>query len=199
MMLTSCLSHCPAVWSCGPRSRSTSTVVCRFSPSRWNWSPPTDDQSPGRHPAGVRPEHAALPRVLALAGGPRREHPAPRGTRRRRRGDRPDHLTRRRGRGARRGGRGRSAGAHALLAHAATLAGAGTLAVKDRPGCVGGDALDRFLAPPPRQAERYYLRVPDVAPLLDHLRPVLSARLPRSAWPGPAARPSCRSSASTCA
>jgi predicted N-acetyltransferase YhbS len=72
------------------------------------------------------------------------------------------------------------AGAHALLAHAATLTGGRDLAVKERPGCVGGDALDRFLAPPPRQAERYYTRIPDVAPLLEHLRPVLSARLAAS-------------------
>lgn len=73
-----------------------------------------------------------------------------------------------------------TAGACALLAHAATLTGAGRLAVKERAGCVGADALDRFLAPPPRQAERYYTRVPDVAALLDHLRPVLSARLAAS-------------------
>jgi predicted N-acetyltransferase YhbS len=70
------------------------------------------------------------------------------------------------------------AGAHALLAHAATLTG--DLTVKERPGSAGGDALERFLAPPPRQAERYYTRVPDVAALLEHLRPVLSARLAAS-------------------
>jgi predicted N-acetyltransferase YhbS len=72
------------------------------------------------------------------------------------------------------------AGAYALLAHAAALTGGGDLAVRERPGCVGGDALDRFLAPPPRQAERYYTRIPDAASLLDHLRPVLSARLAAS-------------------
>jgi predicted N-acetyltransferase YhbS len=72
------------------------------------------------------------------------------------------------------------AAAYALLAHAATRTGAGDLAVKERPGCVGGDALDRFLAPPPQQAERYYTRIPDVATLLNHLRPVLSARLAAS-------------------
>jgi len=71
------------------------------------------------------------------------------------------------------------AGAQALLAHATALAG-GDLRVKERPGSVGGDALERFLAPPPRQAERYYTRVPDVAALLNHLRPVLSARLAAS-------------------
>jgi predicted N-acetyltransferase YhbS len=72
------------------------------------------------------------------------------------------------------------AAAYALLAHAAALTSGGDLAVKERPGCVGADALDRFLAPPPRQAERYYTRIPDVATLLDHLRPVLSARLAAS-------------------
>jgi predicted N-acetyltransferase YhbS len=69
------------------------------------------------------------------------------------------------------------AGAHALLAHAATLTDIDDLSVKDRPGCVGGEALDPFLEPPSRLAERYYTRVPDIATLLDHLRPVLSARL----------------------
>lgn len=68
------------------------------------------------------------------------------------------------------------AAARALLAHVATLA-AGDVAVKERPGSAGVDCLDGFLAPPPRYAERYYTRVPDVAKLLDHLRPVLSARL----------------------
>jgi len=37
--------------------------------------------------------------------------------------------------------------------------------------------LEAYLAPAPRQAARYYARVPDVAALLEHLRPVLSARL----------------------
>jgi len=72
------------------------------------------------------------------------------------------------------------AAACALLAHAATRTGGGDLAVQERPGCVGADALDRFLTPPPRQAERYYIRISDVATLLDHLRPVLSARLAAS-------------------
>jgi len=72
------------------------------------------------------------------------------------------------------------AGAHALLAHAATRTDGGDLAVKERPGCVGGEALEPFLAPPSRLAERYYIRVPEIATLLEHLRPVLSARLAAS-------------------
>jgi predicted N-acetyltransferase YhbS len=69
------------------------------------------------------------------------------------------------------------AAARALVAHAATLAPAGGLSVMERPGSPAGDELEPLLAPPPRQAARYYLRVPDPVPLLDHLRPVLSARL----------------------
>jgi hypothetical protein len=72
------------------------------------------------------------------------------------------------------------AAAYALLSHAASIAGADVLKVKERPGSCGGDALENVLAPPPRQAARYYLRVPDVTALLDHLRPVLSARLAAS-------------------
>jgi hypothetical protein len=68
-----------------------------------------------------------------------------------------------------------AAGAQALLAHATAEPGA--LSVKERPGSPGLDALDRFLDPSPRAAERYYTRIADVAALLDHLRPVLSARL----------------------
>jgi hypothetical protein len=72
------------------------------------------------------------------------------------------------------------AAAHALLAHAASIAGEDVLKVKERPGSCGGDALETCLAPPPRRAARYYLRVPAVTALLDHLRPVLSARLAAS-------------------
>ena len=69
------------------------------------------------------------------------------------------------------------AAAYALVAHAA---GTGALKVKERPGTVGADALESCLAPPPRQAARYYLRVPEVAALLEHLRPVFAARLAAS-------------------
>ncbi len=96
------------------------------------------------------------------------------------------------------------AAAHALLAHAATVSGGepgggelgggegggelgggaalpgGELKVKERAGSVGGDALEGFLAPRTEQAASYYVRVQDVAALLDHLRPVLSARLAAS-------------------
>ncbi|MEU0557692.1 GNAT family N-acetyltransferase [Dactylosporangium sp. NPDC006015] len=60
----------------------------------------------------------------------------------------------------------------ALLAHAATLAGGEPFSAKDR-----GGLLHPYLAPPSPEANDYYLRIPDVAALLDHLRPGLSARL----------------------
>ena len=78
--------------------------------------------------------------------------------------------------------------ARALLAHAATIAGADALRgnerlrVKERRGSLGGDVLEEYLAPPPRQAARYYIRVGDAVALLDHLRPVLSARLAASGF-----------------
>lgn len=75
-------------------------------------------------------------------------------------------------------------GAYALLAHVATTAGGNRVAVKERAGSIGVDALDRFLAPPPSQLESYYLRVPDIAALLGQLRPVLSARLAASGLAG---------------
>jgi predicted N-acetyltransferase YhbS len=65
----------------------------------------------------------------------------------------------------------------ALLGYASTTADAATLKVMERGGYPAGDALERYLAPPPRQAARYYVRVPAVTVLLEHLRPVLSARL----------------------
>jgi predicted N-acetyltransferase YhbS len=76
------------------------------------------------------------------------------------------------------------AAAGALLGYASTAAGAATLKVMERRGYPTGDALERYLAPPPRQAARYYVRVPDVAALLEHLRPVLSARLAASDFAG---------------
>jgi hypothetical protein len=78
--------------------------------------------------------------------------------------------------------------ARALLTHAATIGGADArrgneqLRVKERPGSLGGDVLEEYLAPPPRQAARYYIRVGDAVALLDHLRPVLSARLAASGF-----------------
>ncbi|WP_327001906.1 GNAT family N-acetyltransferase [Dactylosporangium sp. NBC_01737] len=60
----------------------------------------------------------------------------------------------------------------ALLAHAAELAGGKQFEAKDRAGLL----TDHLAAPDP-QAHDYYLRIPDVAALLEHLRPVLSARL----------------------
>src|ERR1022692_1056451 len=60
----------------------------------------------------------------------------------------------------------------ALLAYAAGLAGAGDLPVFER-----GTALEAHLAQRPPAANMYYARVPDVAALLDHLRPGLSCRL----------------------
>jgi predicted N-acetyltransferase YhbS len=65
----------------------------------------------------------------------------------------------------------------ALVAYAHGLGTGRELAVKERTGSVGGDALEPFLAPPPQQAAAYYVRVRDPVRLLDHLRPVLSARL----------------------
>lgn len=51
--------------------------------------------------------------------------------------------------------------------------------VAERPGRFA--ALEPFVGPAPRQASAYYVRVADPAALLDHLRPVLSQRLPTSA------------------
>ena len=72
--------------------------------------------------------------------------------------------------------------ARALLAHAASIAGAEKLRVKERTGSLGGDVLEEYLEPQPRPALRYYVRVGDAAALLDHLRPVLSARLAESGF-----------------
>jgi predicted N-acetyltransferase YhbS len=60
----------------------------------------------------------------------------------------------------------------ALLAYAAGLAGGKQIEAKDRAGLLTG-----HLAPPQPEAGDYQLRIPDVVTLLDHLRPVLSARL----------------------
>jgi predicted N-acetyltransferase YhbS len=68
------------------------------------------------------------------------------------------------------------AAAYALLHHATTL-GDGELEVTDRPRTVAGDAYAPLLGPAPDSCEMYYARVADPAALLEHLRPVLSARL----------------------
>ncbi|GAA4873934.1 hypothetical protein GCM10025788_10560 [Serinicoccus chungangensis] len=73
------------------------------------------------------------------------------------------------------------AAATAMVAHAHQLAAAvedpSPLVVWDRPGSVTGEVVDRLCGPAPRQAEQYYVRVPDEVRLLDRLRPVLQARL----------------------
>jgi predicted N-acetyltransferase YhbS len=71
------------------------------------------------------------------------------------------------------------AAAYALLRHASEL-GNGELEVTDRPGTVAGDAYAPLLGEAPDRCEMYYARVADPAALLEHLRPVLSARLPDS-------------------
>lgn len=67
----------------------------------------------------------------------------------------------------------------ALLAHAVRLAGGslGRVEVRERPDRTGGFALAPYLGPAPEQATLHYGRIPDLAGLLEHLRPVLSARL----------------------
>ncbi len=62
----------------------------------------------------------------------------------------------------------------ALLAHAAEVAGGKPFEAKDRDGLLTG-----HLEAPDADAHDYYVRVPDVVALLEHLRPVLSARLAR--------------------
>ncbi len=75
------------------------------------------------------------------------------------------------------------AAAYALLHHASEL-GKGELEVTDRPGTVAGDAYAPLLGPAPDGCEMYYARVADPAALLEHLRPVLSARLTGSETAG---------------
>jgi hypothetical protein len=70
--------------------------------------------------------------------------------------------------------------AFALVNFASRTAGSATLKVMERGGSTAGDAVEQYLAPRARQASCYYVRVPDVAALFDHLRPVLSARLAAS-------------------
>jgi len=71
--------------------------------------------------------------------------------------------------------------AYALLHHAIKLGngalGNGETEVTDRPGTVAGEAYAPLLGPAPDGCEMYYARVADPAALLEHLRPVLSARL----------------------
>jgi hypothetical protein len=82
------------------------------------------------------------------------------------------------------------AAARALVRHVAGLAAAAgasagaTLHVADRPGTVAGDALAGLVGAAPEEAARYYARIPDLAALLEHLRPLLSARLAASPLAG---------------
>ncbi|QCX81816.1 hypothetical protein C9F11_41180 [Streptomyces sp. YIM 121038] len=70
------------------------------------------------------------------------------------------------------------AAARELLRGVAALAPEGPVRVVDRPGTVTSAAWQEFLEHTPReQAEQYYVRVPDVAALLDRLRPLLWQRL----------------------
>jgi hypothetical protein len=65
--------------------------------------------------------------------------------------------------------------AHALLDHLARLAEGSSPLLVDRPGAV--TAVAAGVRDEQRDAEQYYVRVPDVAELLDRLRPVLGQRL----------------------
>ncbi|MFK5633321.1 GNAT family N-acetyltransferase [Ornithinimicrobium sp. LYQ103] len=60
---------------------------------------------------------------------------------------------------------------------ATSVVDASPLVVWDRRGTVAGEVVDELCGPAPRQAEQYYVRVPDEVVLLDRLRPVLDARL----------------------
>jgi len=70
------------------------------------------------------------------------------------------------------------AAVHALLAYGQRERA--NLMVKERLGGVVADTLESCLAPAPQEANAYYARVADPVALLDHLRPVLSARLAAS-------------------
>jgi hypothetical protein len=69
------------------------------------------------------------------------------------------------------------AAAAALVAHCAGRLDGKPLAVADRPGTAVAALLDEIAEPPPREIQRYYVRIPDAAQLFDVLRPVLDARL----------------------
>ena len=69
--------------------------------------------------------------------------------------------------------------AHALLAQARTVAGDLDVAVLDRPGTPFSAAL-RADSDPTFRYLPFYARIPDPVALLDHLRPLLSARLAAS-------------------
>ncbi|MDT4989843.1 MAG: hypothetical protein QOI74_3937 [Micromonosporaceae bacterium] len=70
-------------------------------------------------------------------------------------------------------------GAHALVRHAWDVVGP-TLRIRERPGTVAGEAVADRLGPRPDTVERHYARIADPVALLEHLRPVLSARLAAS-------------------
>jgi hypothetical protein len=68
-----------------------------------------------------------------------------------------------------------------LLRRAAALSGEGALRVVERAGTVTGDRWEAVTeADSERDAQQYYVRIPDPAVLLDRLRPVLSERLGNS-------------------
>ncbi|WP_199810280.1 MULTISPECIES: GNAT family N-acetyltransferase [unclassified Streptomyces] len=70
------------------------------------------------------------------------------------------------------------AAAQDLLSGVAALAPGAPLRIVHRAGTVTGDAWQQFIAQEPhRSAEQYYIRIPDVAALLDRLRPLFRQRL----------------------
>ncbi|MFE0582655.1 GNAT family N-acetyltransferase [Streptomyces sp. NPDC058874] len=68
--------------------------------------------------------------------------------------------------------------ARSLLSGVAALAPGGPVRIVHRAGTVTDGAWREFIEPEPRRsAEQYYIRVPDVAALLDRLRPLFRQRL----------------------
>ena len=68
--------------------------------------------------------------------------------------------------------------AAARVAHCVGRLDGKPLGVADRPGTPVAELLDKIAEPPPpREIQRYYVRIPDAAQLFDVLRPVLDARL----------------------
>ena len=153
------LPHSRAVRAVPPPPEDTSSARRVWTTSR-RWRPS------GRRAAGVRPADAALAGVLAMAGRAGRQHPASRRARRHRGRDRPGHPAR-----GRRVWLGEVAAADPARpapcsptprpspaptrceGNSGQAPGHGALRR------LGGDALEPFLVPPPRQAARYYIRV----------------------------------------
>jgi predicted N-acetyltransferase YhbS len=61
-----------------------------------------------------------------------------------------------------------------LVAHAAARVDG--IEVQERPGTVGGEAIEPFLSPAEGRGDWYYARVERIGPLLAHLGPVLAQR-----------------------